>query len=60
MILYGATIWYRPYAKLNAKVPQLQRQALINIIKCHSTVSYNALTILAGCLPIHLVLEKRT
>lgn len=58
MILYGVTIWYKPHAKILAKVPQLQRQALLIITKCYGTVLYDSLSVLSGCMPINLVLEK--
>lgn len=58
LTLYGAAIWFKPHAKILTKVPQLQRQAMLIITKCYNTVSYDALSILSGCLPIDLVLLK--
>lgn len=55
MINYGSIICFNPTAKILAKVPQLQRQSLLTITKCYCTVSYDALTLLASCLPIDLV-----
>lgn len=58
MIIYGVSIWFKPNVKLLTKIPQLQRQSLLTITKCYSTVSHDALSVLAGYLPIDLVLGK--
>ncbi|GBN90275.1 Putative protein in type-1 retrotransposable element R1DM [Araneus ventricosus] len=54
-VLYGSPIWYSENVKLRNKLLQIQRISLLNICKTYKTVSTDALHILSGCPPIHLV-----
>nr|XP_042906294.1 uncharacterized protein LOC122270937 [Parasteatoda tepidariorum] len=47
-ITYGASVWYKNNVKINKKLNSIQRIPLLNITKCYSTTSTEALQILAG------------
>ncbi|XP_042909075.1 uncharacterized protein [Parasteatoda tepidariorum] len=53
-IIYGASVWYKNKVKINQKLLTIQRIPLLNITKCYSTTSTEALQILAGVIPIDL------
>ncbi|GBM59456.1 Putative protein in type-1 retrotransposable element R1DM [Araneus ventricosus] len=54
IILYGVEIWYRNIVKMNMKLLQIQRYALLSITKAYRTTLNEALQILSGCIPIDL------
>ncbi|GBO30700.1 hypothetical protein AVEN_198438-1 [Araneus ventricosus] len=54
-ILYGSPIWFSDNVKLKNKLLQIQRISLLKICKTYKTVSTDALHILSGCPPLHLV-----
>lgn len=56
VILYACPIWYNHKIKFN--LPSLHRTALIALTKCYRTVSTDALCVLAGCLPIDILIER--
>nr|XP_042911246.1 uncharacterized protein LOC122272137 [Parasteatoda tepidariorum] len=53
-IIYGASVWYKNKVKINQKLLTIQRTPLLNITKCYSTTSTEALQILEGVTPIDL------
>lgn len=58
MILGGAQFWYKGFAKQIQKLNSIQTIPLLMITKCYSTVSTDALCVLAGVLPIKHLIEK--
>lgn len=59
-ITYDRTIWFNGNVKQKLKVMQIQRAPLLNITKCYHTGASESLCVLAGCLPIDLVLSMNT
>jgi ribonuclease HI len=57
-ISYGANIWYTGTVRVKTKVLQIQRLALIPIVKTYKSVSTEAIQVLAGVVPLDLVLEQ--
>ncbi|GIX95449.1 uncharacterized protein CDAR_376201 [Caerostris darwini] len=58
IISYGHEVWYQDKVKLNLKVLQLQRIGLLNVTKCYSSVSTEALQVLAGIPPLDIKLKN--
>lgn len=50
MSLYGCDVWYNYTVKQNIHLLQIQRIALLNIIKCYSAESTEAFCVLSGCM----------
>lgn len=58
ILLYGSEAWYRNQVRINNRLIQLHRIALLNITKCYRTVSDNAFNVLSGVVPIQLQAQK--
>lgn len=54
MLLYAAPIWYTGHVKQRQRLASMQRPSLLCITKAYSTVSTDALCVLAGVLPLDL------
>ncbi|GIX70133.1 probable RNA-directed DNA polymerase from transposon BS [Caerostris darwini] len=60
IMFYGHEIWFNGKAKQVTKLNKLQRIGLLNVTKCNSTVSTDALQILAGVPLIEVTLRSLT
>lgn len=54
LILYAVEIWYRDVVRINTKLLQIQRIAVLPITKCYKTVATDALNVLAGTVPLDI------
>ena len=62
ILLYGAPIWGRAlkYAKYVEMVSRVQRKMAIRICSAYRTVSLEAVQVLAGVVPVDLLVRERT
>lgn len=58
IVMYGSEAWYVDTVRVNEKLKKIQRKALLRITKCYSTVSNEALWVLAGVMPIDLKIRQ--
>lgn len=60
-LLYAVPIWGHvlKYDKYRAKLKSVQRKALLRVCAAYRTVSLSALQVLAGALPIDILVEER-
>ena len=61
MLTYGAPVWEEAIRKRKnlLKLQRVQRLINIKIAKAHKTLSYEASCVMAGVLPIELVIEEK-
>ncbi|XP_035214702.1 uncharacterized protein LOC118188390 [Stegodyphus dumicola] len=58
MILYGSPVWMTNTVRVQTKLAQIQRIALLKITAAFTTTSTAALQVLAGVLPLDLIAQK--
>lgn len=61
MVLYGCEMWGRRMRGRGekSKLMSLQRKLLLGVIKGYSTISHEAVRVIAGVIPIDLMIEER-
>lgn len=57
VILYYCVVWYKGNVKTRSKLLQFQRMMIWAITKCYRTMASESLCVLAGCMPLNLVLD---
>ncbi|XP_046683613.1 uncharacterized protein LOC124369608 [Homalodisca vitripennis] len=61
MVLYGCEMWGQRMRGRGerSKLMSLQRKMLLGVIKGYSTISHEAVRVIAGVIPLDLMVEER-
>lgn len=63
VLLYATPVWGREaikYARYKRALQRVQRMALLRMARAYRTVSDQALCVISGVAPVHLLIEERT